>query len=630
MTRQYHNYKVYILFSLFFIALSNPSSCCEEEKNPQEPKRVHQVNKRTSNLEDVRNVLEVRAISETYSKEKDSPESLAQTIDVSSTLKSEIYDNYENVSTEFLKPEKRKFLQKEGHILNIDFIKGYLVNNRDNPTTLDITGLSARSRIYLLRGIINFKLRHITNTKKWTKEIQPSTHSNIEPSSDFVDQRPTIFQIGNYAYELQIVYNEIEPGKGDVHGRIYGLINKRVFCQYKSDLKDHNDLSDETIGNIVNKKKSNNSNYIGKPDAYEEILVFLENLNMQFPKLKYELIYQKKMGEPILLGYEDDNSCKPAERLKINRFLNGLNLLFDFEVACKCSQYNVNKGLPIVATLPYASNFLDNIPNLKAYIRNIFMGENNSIAIHIKDIIRFQQNRGVNTSKEIRASLVNLHKDDEHSEEEESEVKKLIRRGKKEEKSKASHSNLSTQDWKIYKDYQAVSSQFLDLKKRKYLAIEAHLILLKFMMDYLSKKKSIIDLTGFSSRCRIYLLTEVTNFKLNFRSADTNKQWTKEIRPPVSYGGEPYEEYVDQFPTTFLIGAYSYIFENAWTESKPGGGRIYGIIEGHDAVKEAKADQYIRIISFLRGFNGSSDISALKFRWRFFIKIKVAEKSLDT
>lgn len=194
---------------------------------------------------------------------------------------------------------------------------------------IDITGLSSRMRIALLRLIINEKLTHLPgnafdqqqlHTIHWRK-LSIREINNVKNTYDFVkrsavfksmigepygntyevyDLLPTVFQIGTFQYTLRLGACKNQRGSGKISG-------------------------------FFNDEKSG---------SYEEIISRLNGIRKVYGKYRVEggslctktirdtfpghLLQQKKDGQPICIGQDYRH---------VEQFLNGFNFLLDYEVA---------------------------------------------------------------------------------------------------------------------------------------------------------------------------------------------------------------------------------------------------------------------------------------------------------
>ena len=270
-----------------------------------------------------------------------------------------IEDHYLRVASRFLDPNKDQYIENQLNS-NADTVtdlfekfKKKYDNNRRGHLCLD--GLSARARIALLRKIIDYKVNKKTDLKsneKWDygkrsfKIWKNNTWTQSNSYFSYIDEIPTSFSIGDYEYVLEQESTNNNPGGG----RLFGL-------------KDQN-----------------------KADSYADIGKFLQLYKGDLVNFfNRKLIEQKKDGLPIdftladiqgLPGnYRADNAVND-----LKRFLNGLNLLYDFEVARRLVkddgflQYTTNGNeyaLPIILGLSY----LFNASNLVNSHEKIFIGK---------------------------------------------------------------------------------------------------------------------------------------------------------------------------------------------------------------------------------------------------------------
>lgn len=292
----------------------------------------------------------------------------------------EVYSDQQVVSKRFFGLNKRMYVSKSAHIMFIDFIKDY---TSQKPTTLDITGLSARSRIYLMSSIINFKISYLPSYgdksydefKAWvfpSNGLWQKRKYTGKGIVDFSDLVPTTFKIGNFTYEFKQGPTFHQKGSG----RIFGLISPDAAEKYEKLAEYWQELSEETLG--------------------------------QFSQL---LLAQKSDGNPIDTGNEEED-----------RFFNGLNLLFDYEVARRLAEDDKFGEFPIIS---YISYLLTNLSD-KTIFKNLTADKDQSLfqentetrgnpdrIAHAKTLI--PQLADKESKRKMRSSMEYLHQLDENS-----------------------------------------------------------------------------------------------------------------------------------------------------------------------------------------------------------------------
>lgn len=291
----------------------------------------------------------------------------------------EIYQDQVVVSSKFLDVKKDKFISKKAHLLFATFSEEYKCKKM---STLDITGLSARSRIYLLTSIINFKIDYLPqhNYRNYQQFENLNSHNDfwIKRSgtkfAEFVDKIPTTFKIGGFSYKLQQGATFNQKGSGRLHG-----------------------LTAENI-----------------PDKYDGICEKLKPYSeTRLKEFSILLLNQKKDGNSIDVKIPSDN-----------RFLNGLNLLFDYEVARRLAKDDKFGDFPIIN---YIGFVVENLHNTKLFsnltenkdhslFQEEFRGSSDRIS-HAKNRI-LELSYPQNSKKQIRSSLKYLHSSDEDSHDE--------------------------------------------------------------------------------------------------------------------------------------------------------------------------------------------------------------------
>lgn len=281
----------------------------------------------------------------------------------------DIFSKYVAVSKKFLSKEKRRFIGSEAHISLLDFTRDYLATRQ---STIDITNLSARARIYLLTDIIRFKLPFKNKTNRWKMERKTIRNSS-SPSRDyeeFVDLIPTTFQIGSYSYKLENAATTQKPGGG----RLYGLTSPDIA------------------------------------DTYEQIITWLAAREANLKKFKSFLI-GRLQGPKVNFTYSDREK-KGQEATDINRFLNGLSLLFDFEVARRLVRDDKFQELPVLAALPYLLENFESMDLIRSYFNSFFTSDDREG--FLKRVI-IKARKDFDTQKKIRESMKAFHISSEDS-----------------------------------------------------------------------------------------------------------------------------------------------------------------------------------------------------------------------
>ncbi|RZI45232.1 hypothetical protein [Candidatus Finniella inopinata] len=285
----------------------------------------------------------------------------------------QVYQDQISVSSGFLAPHKREYISKRAHILLSDFKDDYIFRGE---SVIDITGLSARARIYLLSSITNFKLNFLGDPRCWTEKTNTFTNRQKKQVTyiEHIDKRPTTFQIGRFSYKLESARTKNKTGGG----RLFGLISQEGAETYLQ-IQDRFQMQ-EYRRNIVS---------------------FIQ-----------ALLIQKKDGQPIY-RYIKNESTKVRELLEErSRFLNGFNLLLDFEVSRRLTSGDCYGNLPVISYLKPLISRLDNELFVKHCFDNLFSGderENTARSILTEYLDMFQ------TLPLIRNDLSYLHADDEDS-----------------------------------------------------------------------------------------------------------------------------------------------------------------------------------------------------------------------
>lgn len=290
--------------------------------------------------------------------------------------KDEIYNKYKKVSEKFLKKEKREFVNTIIHRAFEDFIIEYECGQ---TSIIDITYFSLRTRVYLLTQIINFKRTKQNDNKFWRKEqktLSPGKSQEPFNYDEWIDLVPTKFRIGQYEYKLQNAATRSKPGGG----RLFGLTHTE------------------------------------SADKYDQILASLEMKGRPLGLYKDQLI-KRQQGYKIHFILKDSNK----EAVVHNRFLNGLSLLFDFEVARRLINGDQFSQLPILPVMPYLLDNFDDIKAVKQCFGCLFSDDkekpNNTRENFIKETI-LASRKGFNTEKKIRESLRIFHTSAENSDDE--------------------------------------------------------------------------------------------------------------------------------------------------------------------------------------------------------------------
>jgi hypothetical protein len=294
-----------------------------------------------------------------------------------------IYSKQCKISQKFLDfSHKRKNIPLDVHLKIIDFAKDYISRPPRGFVEIDISGLSSRSRIYLLSSIIDFK--NITLPKIESRNFRSVDYndsywvkSQRTTIPESIDKFPVKLRIGTYEYEFQLGATEHQKGAG----RIFGLYEAKKADTYKT-------IYEKTIQNLSDKK----SRRFGRA-----------------------LLAQKKSGSPITTFDESEN-----------KFLNGLNLLLDYEVARRLHRDDfLSQDIPIIF-------YIDSvITNLKINFKKFLVGDEENKAGKIKNKSLVKGSKKVRLEKlmhairdlsledediiPMRDRLSYLHKDEERS-----------------------------------------------------------------------------------------------------------------------------------------------------------------------------------------------------------------------
>lgn len=253
----------------------------------------------------------------------------------------DIYGRQQKVSQQFLSPTKTALIKQKITPPLQQFFGDYDVQT-PRASTLDITGLSARARIKLLMAITIKKLSKLPtditngNFNQKCAEFPENSYWRVKkseyngyPSYELIDRFPTTFKIGDSTYKLENGATRYQPGSG----RLYGL-------------------------------------FLGNPhtaEKYEKVIEPLTSLKKEaLQKVGKSLLDQKKSGAPIT----------KFKNPSTNHFLNGFNLLLDYEVARRLptgteeyeDQY---KTLPLLPQIKY---LLENFDNTE-YLKEFFLGK---------------------------------------------------------------------------------------------------------------------------------------------------------------------------------------------------------------------------------------------------------------
>lgn len=303
---------------------------------------------------------------------------------ISQNIKTKFYEQSKNVCKNFLNQDKENLGNISITPLFESFVEKY---DQENPinSMLDITELSSRKRIALLVRIINYKVEKIPEyaynvnngdefkysewggNQWWTKELG---------KFDITDLVPTYFKIGSDRYYLQNGPTLHQKGSG----RLFGIIDEN------------------------------------KADTYETILRWLIQNKKNLKIFGERLIDNKKNGGALILKYKNGSNGSPA--VEINRFLNGFNLLLDYEVARRRVDKDPYPDLPVLHGISYILKNFEDINFLKQCFSKGGLFQDEFKVIHRDDFIRntLEQKNPI-SSRFIRNELKIFHKQDEDSEE---------------------------------------------------------------------------------------------------------------------------------------------------------------------------------------------------------------------
>lgn len=294
----------------------------------------------------------------------------------------------EQVSNEFLDFEKpnfpRRILDKTESLIK-QFSTDY---GNKKASEINISGLSCRSRIYLLAKIMEEKRNRLPkgfntannkdfkalckNRNNFEKEYWfPQEYTSWGAGNPYSywkiqDQQPTIFLIGDQKYTLKLLYTHKQPGNGIITGTY--------------DLK-HVDICSKI-----------NETGIPVEEIFEKIL------------------QQKKTGESIKTNSFDHD-----------RLLNGYSFLLDFEIARRKVPGDIYKDLPLITCFPFLMKHFLSLPGApvsfktvyETTILKLFEGENRKKGV--EEIIKTMGNIIPTTVKEMRETLNDFHQSDEAS-----------------------------------------------------------------------------------------------------------------------------------------------------------------------------------------------------------------------
>jgi hypothetical protein len=245
------------------------------------------------------------------------------------------FDDYLNMHNDFSKRREaaREFLnfnncdeiKEVGRV--IEEYREQILQGLPNGFRFNLDNFSGYARIYLLTEVLNINIRtlpeyfswkgfnelsnHIENDLWKIEQGEPENKQDIELVWKFINARnPIYFEVGGFEYEFRHRVSRKQPGNGE----LYGLI-------------------DENRG-----------------EKYDNIIEVLEGyLPGKREKFVEYLTNQKKDGKPISINHE-----------YLERFLNGFNLLLDYEVARRL----------VPSEGPYEKDFCGDLPVL-TYIENI-------------------------------------------------------------------------------------------------------------------------------------------------------------------------------------------------------------------------------------------------------------------
>jgi hypothetical protein len=266
------------------------------------------------------------------------------------------YDKITGVLDKFL--SKGDVFGDDVQALVLKFEQNYKAKQKSE---LDLTGLSSRARIYLLQRVINTKVAKIGVKAYW-----------VDTGKFYLsDQYPTTFKIEDFTYTLYGGATKNQKGSGSLLG----------LCS---------------------------SN---KGEKYDAVLKFLEGHKHLYPAIAQRLKDQKKNGNPIVKDAEITTTV-------LAKFLNGLNLLLDYEVARRLVEGDPYSDLPVLLSLEHLLTHFSS-ETLKIFLEgengnSPFTGERKKFVQ--EKILPIQAKGGkIRTSSSVRKMLSFSHKDDEES-----------------------------------------------------------------------------------------------------------------------------------------------------------------------------------------------------------------------
>lgn len=296
------------------------------------------------------------------------------------------YEILKESSALYLKAEKLKNNKKIDELFS-QFKKSY---DKKKEEHLDITYCSSRVRIELFRRIIEAKIEemplliieHYTEEKSYHKfnegwETMSKDEARFwkatfkDNSYEVIDQIPTYFKIGDFSYKFELWPTYWQPGNGKLYS-------------------------------ILQDNRSETYFYIGK--AFKEAKIKDKDAAIQ------NLLKQKKHGKAFT-----------------QKSFNGLNLLFDYEVARRAIVGDDFSDLPLIHIMPSLINnlFSESIIDIflvgeQSNSRNekvsLFAGKEREEIV--KKFILSQENlKNISTLEEAREVLIYSHKSDEDSRE---------------------------------------------------------------------------------------------------------------------------------------------------------------------------------------------------------------------
>ncbi|MBU0745132.1 MAG: hypothetical protein KKE11_07235 [Gammaproteobacteria bacterium] len=247
------------------------------------------------------------------------------------------YDKVAAVAKKFLASKKEKFISPVAKE-RLKKFKSEYDNPKPSKSIIDLSGLSSRSRIYILTEVLKYKISFLKeyyeinrykNGINWCNKTTSGRVIKITTLDDFRDKfvisnkyfikskgnclfddnYPTTFKIGEFRYEL-----ESKPS--------------------------YNQIGNGLLSGIT-----------GNGAKWEDLFKVMKGYGDQsqcFDKLSQ----QRRDGQPIVAELRDKS-----------KFLNGLNLLLDFEVARHLAQLDPFTVIPVVCFLPYIVN-IDNFESL--------------------------------------------------------------------------------------------------------------------------------------------------------------------------------------------------------------------------------------------------------------------------